>query len=568
MHIDIVPNRASTPTVLLRESYREGNKVKKRTLANLSSLSMDQVEAIRQILKGEVLVPVTEVFETVSSFHHGHVKAVHAAMNQLGIEKLIGSRPSRERDLVLAMVAARIVEPESKLATTRWWQNTTLPEVFHVGSASEDDLYGAMDWLLARQDSIEKKLAARHLGEGGLVLYDLSSSYFEGTHCPLAMRGHNRDGKKGKLQVNYGLLSSSLGIPVAISAFAGNVSDPLTVMEQVTKVREEFGIGEMVLVGDRGMISQGHIEKLRKETGIDWITAVKSGAIRKLITSESLQLGLFDERNLFEFIHPDYPAERLIACKNPDLAKLRGHKRQALLDATVKELEKVRRMVEGGRLKDKEQIGLRVGKVINKYKMAKHIALDIQDTQFNWQIKDEKVNEERSLDGIYIIRTSVTVERMSSEDTVRSYKDLSNVERAFRSMKSIDLEVRPIYHHLENRVRAHLFLCMLSYYVKWHMMEAWRPLLFADEDVEAKKTRDPVAAARRGAKALQKAQSKHLDDGTEVHSFQTLLKSLATIVRNKCRYKDTRHKAPTFLMDTIPGKEQQRAFDLLATIRM
>lgn len=568
MHIDIVPNRASTPTVLLRESYREGNKVKKRTLANLSSLSMDQVEAIRQILKGEVLVPVTEVFETVSSFHHGHVKAVHAAMNQLGIEKLIGSRPSRERDLVLAMVAARIVEPESKLATTRWWQNTTLPEVFHVGNASEDDLYGAMDWLLARQDSIEKKLAARHLGEGGLVLYDLSSSYFEGTHCPLAMRGHNRDGKKGKLQVNYGLLSSSLGIPVAISAFAGNVSDPLTVMEQVTKVREEFGIGEMVLVGDRGMISQGHIEKLRKETGIDWITAVKSGAIRKLITSESLQLGLFDERNLFEFIHPDYPGERLIACKNPDLAKLRGHKRQALLDATVKELEKVRRMVEGGRLKDKEQIGLRVGKVINKYKMAKHIALDIQDTQFNWQIKDEKVNEERSLDGIYIIRTSVTVERMSSEDTVRSYKDLSNVERAFRSMKSIDLEVRPIYHHLENRVRAHLFLCMLSYYVKWHMMEAWRPLLFADEDVEAKKTRDPVAAARRGAKALQKAQSKHLDDGTEVHSFQTLLKSLATIVRNKCRYKDTRHKAPTFLMDTIPGKEQQRAFDLLATIRM
>jgi transposase len=569
MHIDIVPNRASTPTVLLRESYRVGDKVKKRTLANLSSLSMDKVEAIRLVLKGEALVPVAELFETVSSAHHGHVQAVHLAMKQLGLEKLIGgSRPSRERDIVMAMVAARIVEPESKLATTRWWQNTTLPELFHVGDASEDDLYGAMDWLLARQGTIEKKLAARHLREGGLVLYDLSSSYFEGTHCPLAARGHNRDGKKGKLQVNYGLLSSPLGIPVAISPFAGNVADPQTVMEQVTKVREEFGIGEMVLVGDRGMISQGHIEKLRKEAGIDWITAMKSGAIRKLINSESLQLGLFDEKNLFEFVHPDYPGERLIACKNPDLAKLRGHKREALLEATVKELEKVRKMVEGGRLKNKGQIGLRVGKVINKYKMAKHINLEIQDTQLNWRIKEEKVSEERSLDGIYIIRTSLPVERMNSEDAVRSYKELSQVERAFRSMKSMDLEVRPIYHRLEKRVRAHLLLCMLSYYVKWHMMEAWRPVLFADEDKEAKKTRDPVAPARRGAKALQKVQTKYLDDGTVVHSFQTLLKSLSTIVRNECRYKNPRDNAPTFIMDTIPRKEQQRAFDLLATIRM
>jgi transposase len=568
MHIDIVPNRSSTPTILLRESYRDGDKVKKRTIGNISSLSMDKVELIRQVLRGDPLVPVTDLFENTSSFHHGHVKAVQTAMNRLGMDKLIGSRPSRERDLVLAMVAARIVDPDSKLATTRWWKNTTLPEVFGVTEAGEDELYAAMDWLQARQGTIEKKLAARHLQEGGMVLYDLSSSYVEGTHCPLAARGYNRDGKQGKLQVNYGLLTSPLGIPVSISAFSGNTSDPKTVMEQVTKVRGDFGIGEMVLVGDRGMISQGHIDTLRDEAGVDWITALKSGAIRKLISSDSLQLGLFDEKNLFEFSHPDYPGERLIACKNHDLAKLRGHKRQSLLDATVAELEKIKKMVDGGRLKDKDKIGVRTGKIINKYKMSKHIELDIKDTSITWKIKEDNVREEKSLDGIYIIRTSVSSDKMNSDEAVRSYKSLSQVERAFRSLKSIDLEVRPIYHRLENRVRAHLFLCMLSYYVKWHMMEVWRPLIFADEDKESKKTRDPVAPAKRSSQALEKVAIKKLEDGTMVHSFQTLLKGLSTIVRNVCCYKKPGDKSPAFTMDTIPSKEQQRAFDLLATIRM
>lgn len=568
MHIDIVPNRASTPTILLRESYREGNKVRKRTLANLSSLSMDKVEMIRKVLRGDALVPVNDLFENVSSVHHGHVQAVHAAMKRLDMDKLIGSRPSRERDLVLAMVAARILDPDSKLATTRWWKDTTLPEVFKVTGAGEDELYAAMDWLHDRQGIIEKKLATRYLQEGGLVLYDLSSSYFEGTHCPLAYRGYDRDGKKGKLQVNYGLLTSHLGIPVAISVFNGNTSDPKTVTEQVAKVRGDFGIAEMVLVGDRGMISQGHIDNFRNEEGIGWITALKSVSIRKLISNDSLPLGRFDEKNLFEFTHSDYPGERLIACKNHDLAKLRGHKRESLLDATIVELNKIKKSVDSGRLKDKEKIGVRVGKIINKYKMSKHIELEIKDSGISWTVKEENVNKERSLDGIYIIRTSVSCDNMNSDEAVRCYKSLSQVERAFRSMKSIDLEVRPIYHHLENRVRAHLFLCMLSYYVKWHMMEAWRPLIFADEDKEAKRTRDPVASAKRSAKALQKVATKKLEDGTEVHSFQTLLKRLTTIVRNVCRYKNSGEKAPTFTLDTIPSKEQQRAFDLIETIRM
>jgi transposase len=568
MHIDIVPNRASTPTILLRESYREGDKVKKRTLANLSSLSMDKVELIRMVLRGDSLAPVAEIFENVSSVHHGHVQAVHGAMKRLGMDKLIGTKPSRERDLVLAMVAARVVEPDSKLATTRWWKNTSLPEVFGVTGAGEEDLYAAMDWLVDRQDVIEKKLATRHLCEGGLVLYDLSSSYVEGTHCPLAFRGYNRDGKKGKLQVNYGLLTNPEGIPVAISAFPGNTSDSKTVMTQLDKLRGDFGIGEMVLVGDRGMISQNHIESFQKEEGIDWITALKSGSIRKLINDDSLQLGLFDEKNLFEFTHPDYPGERLIACKNHDLAKHRRHNRQSLLDATLVELNKIKKSVDAGRLTDKDKIGVRVGKIINKYKMSKHIELTITDTALAWEIKQDNVREEQSLDGIYIIRTSICSDKMSSADAVRSYKSLSNVERAFRSMKSIDLEVRPIYHRLENRVRAHLFLCMLSYYVKWHMMEAWRPLIFADEDKEAKKTRDPVAPAQRSDHAQQKAASKQLEDGTKVQSFQSLLKSLSTIVQNECRYKKPGDRSPTFMMDTMPSKEQQRAFDLLATITM
>lgn len=566
MHIDIVPNRTSPPTVLLRESYREKGKVKKRTLANLTSLPLDQIEAIRRILRGETLVSPSEAFETLSSRHHGHVQAVRQAMKQLGFERLVASAASRERDLVVAMVAARILAPDSKLATTRWWQTTTLPEELGVAEATENDLYAALDWLAARQKGIEQRLAARHLHSGGLVLYDLSSSYVEGTHCPLAARGYNRDGKQGKLQINYGLLTDAVGRPVAVSVFPGNTSDPQTLLPQVNKVREDFGLNELVLVGDRGMIAQRQIDDLKGHEGLSWITALKSGAIAKLISSESLQLGLFDERNLFEFSSPDYPGERLIACRNAELARLRAHKREALLAATEAELTKVRQMVTKGRLLGQDKIGVRVGKVINKYKMAKHLNLEIQEASLTWQRKQEQIAAEAALDGIYVIRTSVSKDRLTKDDAVRSYKSLGQVERAFRSLKSIDLEVRPIWHRLEDRVRAHIFLCMLAYYVKWHMMEAWRPLLFADEDQHAKATRDPVAPAQRSQSALRKVRSKQLPTGETVHSFSTLMASLATIVRNTCRHKLAGPAGTPFAMVTIPTTEQQRAYDLIATI--
>ena len=529
---------------------------------------MDQVEALRHILKGEKLVRPAELFENIASTHHGHVQAVLAAMHRLEFEKLVASRPGRQRDLVVGMVAARILEPDSKLATTRWWKNTTLPDILGIADATETDLYQALDWLLEHQDIIEKKLAGRHLKDGGLVLYDLTASYFEGKSCPLAAFGHDRDGKKGKLQVNYGLLTDGRGVPVAVSVFEGNTADSKTLLPQVEMVCERFGITAIVLVGDRGMICQKHIEELRHRGAVDWITALKSGAIRKLVEAGPLQLGLFDERNLFEFTHPDYPGERLIVCRNPDLARQRGHKRQTLLDATMGELNKVRKIVEGGRLKGKDRIGVRVGKVVNKYKMAKHIRLEIGDDSISFQLREEKIRQEAALDGLYVIRTSVSRDRMNSEDTVRSYKQLSQVEQAFRSFKSIDLAVRPIHHRLAKRVRAHIFLCMLAYYVKWHMMEALRPLLFADEDLQKKQTRDPVSPAERSKKALLKVQSKRLQDGTEVHSFQSLLKNLSTIVRNVCRYKTALQDASAFNMETKPSAKQQHVFDLLENIKM
>lgn len=567
MHIDVVPNRGSAPAVLLRESYREGKKVKKRTLANLSSLSSAQVEALRLVLKGQQLVPVAELFECINSRHHGHVQAVRLAMQRLGFIDVIASQPSRERDLVCAMIASQILEPDSKLAFTRWWENTTVPDVFGVGMASEDELYSAMDWLLKRQPHIEKKLAARHLAEGGLVLYDLSSSYFEGVTCPLAALGYSRDGKKGKLQVNYGLLTDSRGCPVAVSVFKGNTGDPKTLMPQVEKVQSEFDIEHLVLVGDRGMISQKQIKQCRAREGIDWISALKTGAIRKLVASGNLQMELFDERNLFELTHPDFAGERLVACRNPELAKLRAYKRQSLLKATEGELEKVRRMIAKGRLEEKGAIGLRVGRVINKYKVAKHFRVEIGEKSLAWQIREEQVAAEAALDGIYVIRTSLKKAELSSEDAVRSYKLLSGVERAFRSMKSIDLDVRPIRHHLETRVRAHIFQCMLAYYVKWHMNEAWRPLLFCDEELEAKKSRDPVAPAERSDAALEKVHSKQLDDKRAVHSFQTLMSRLSAIVRNVCRPAGA-DEGPTFEVTTIPDQTQQQALSLLEAIEV
>lgn len=553
-------------THLLRRSYRDGATVKNETLGNLSHLPLHVVDLIRRVLKGEAFAPVTALFEVVASAHHGHVQAVRTTMQRLGFDALIASRPSRERDLVVAMVAARILEPDSKLATTRWWHTTTLPAALGVSDADEDALYEAMDWLLARQARIEQKLAARHLQAGGLVLYDLTSSYFEGTTCPLAAFGHNRDGKRGKLQVNYGLLTDARGCPVAVSVFKGNSGDAPTLLPEVQRVRERFGIEQLVMVGDRGMISQTQITALQALDGVDWITALKTGAMRALLTEGHLQLGLFDERNLFELTHPDYPGERLVACRNPELAKRRAHKRQALLAATVKELDKVKGMVARGTLKGRDAIGVRVGKVVNKYKVAKHFQLEIQDDRVEFRIDEARVAAEAALDGIYVIRTSVPSERLDAADTVRAYKRLSNVERAFRSLKTIDLRVRPIRHRLAARVRSHIFLCMLAYYVEWHMREAWRPLLFADEDQAAKQTRDPVAPAQRSAAALRKVHTKVLDDGTPVHSFPTLLKDLSRIVRNLCRSRGADPEALTFEIVTTPTPAQQRAYDLLKTI--
>ena len=567
MHIDIVPNRNSPPAVLLRESYRQGTKVRKRTLANLSALSAEQVDAIRRTLRGETLVPLADLFAIVHSRHHGHVQAIRTAMTQLRFESLIASRPSRERDLVVAMVIARILEPTSKLATTRWWHTTTLPDICGVADADADDLYAALDWLITRQAHIEKKLAARHLHTGGFVLYDLSSSYFEGTTSPLAARGYNRDGKIGKLQVNYGLLTDPRGRPVAVSVFKGNTGDPKTLMPQVEKLQKTFAIAQLVLVGDRGMISQKQITELKQREGIDWITALRTGAIRTLVDSGHIQLGLFDERNLFEVTHPDFPGERLVACRNPQLALLRAHKRQSLLDATSRELEKVRGMIARGTITGKDAIGVRIGKVVDKYKMAKHLVLDIRDDGFDFHLDDDKVSAEAALDGIYVIRTSVPAQHLATDDVVRSYKMLSQVERAFRSLKTIDLEVRPIRHRLEDRVKAHIFLCMLAHYVVWHMIESWRALLFCDEDQQAKTTRDPVAPATRSRAALDKVHAKVLDDGTAVHSFQTLLTDLSSIVSNTCRRPGASTVGePTFEVVTTTNSTQQRAYDLLKSI--
>ena len=559
----MVPNRGSPPTVLLRESYRVGDKVRKRTLANLSDLSSEQIEAIRAALRGDALQPVAQSLEITASRAHGHVQAVTLAMQRLGFASLVASKPSRERDLVLAMVAARIVAPNTKLATTRWWHACTLAADYGVADADEDDLYAAMDWLLARQDSIQAKLAARHLSAGGLVLYDLSSSYFEGTTCPLAKLGHNRDGKKGLLQVNYGLLTDALGCPVAVSVHEGNVADSATFIPEVQRLREQFGIEHLVIAGDRGMISHKAIGELRQLDGVDWIGALKSTSIRALVEQGQLQLGLFDERNLIELTAPEYPGERLVACRNPQLAALRAHKREDLLLSTEKNLQAIKGRVDEGRLVGADKIGVRVGKIVNRHKVAKHFELTIGDDSFSFARKHEAIIAEAALDGIYIIRTSVDAQRMDAADCVRNYKALTNVERAFRSLKTVDLKVRPIHHRTADRVRAHILLCMLAYYVEWHMRQAWAALMFADTDQAAKATRDPVAPATRSDEAIDKIHHRKLDDGTPVHSFRTLIDELVTIVRNTCR---TPGAHTSFDACTTPTDKQRQALDLIRQI--
>jgi transposase len=552
-------------THLLRRSYRDGDKVKNETLGNLSHLPEHVIELVRRALRGEAFTPADQRFEIIASKPHGDVDTVLQAMRRLDFAALLTSRPCREADLVMGMVAARIVAPHTKLATTRWWQTRTLADDLGIASADEDDLYAAMDWLLERQDAIERKLAARHLKSGGLVLYDLSSSYFEGKTCPLAAFGKDRDGKKGKLQVNYGLLTDRRGCPVAVSVHEGNTRDVKTFLPQVRKLREKFGLEQMVMVGDRGMISQASIAQLREEQ-FSWITALKSAQIHTLVDDGELQLGLFDERSLFELTHPDFPDERLIACRNPELAKLRAHKRESLIAATKIELEKVRDMIARGRLRGAAAIGVRIGRVLNKYKVGKHFALNITDQSFDFSLREDKIADEAALDGVYVIRTDVGKRKMSADNTVRNYKSLSTVERAFRSIKTVDLKVRPIHHRRENRVRAHILLCMLAYYVEWHMREAWAELLFADEDQDAKATRDPVAPAQRSEAAQRKAQTRRLTDGTPAHSFRTLLEELTTIVRNTCRMQNSAEALPTFAMVTTPNALQRRARELIDQI--
>lgn len=554
-------------THLLRRSYREDGKVKNETLGNISHLPDTLIDVIRRALAGETFVSANSSLEICSSRSHGHVQAVQLAMKRLGFASLLAAKPCPERDLVSAMVASRILCPATKLATTRLWHTSTLAAEFGVADATEDDLYAAMDWLLADQDRIQKKLAARHLAQDALVLYDLSSSYFEGSHCPLAKLGYSRDGKRGTLQVNYGLLTDARGCPVAISVHPGNTSDSVTFLPEVKRLREQFGIKRMVMVGDRGMISQKAIDEMSQDSDIDWVTALRSASIRSLVDQGHLQMGLFDERNLLEISSPDFPGERLVACRNPELAKLRVHTRADLLAATELSLHRIQARVEAGKLLGADKIGVAAGKVVNRYKVSKHFELTITDNTLAFTRNEDNIKAEAAVDGLYIIRTSVKAERMDAPTCVRTYKSLAQVERAFLSMKMMDLHVRPIHHHLEGRVRAHIFLCMLAYYVEWHMREVWRELMFAHEDQAAKRTRDPVAPAMRSDVAIKKVITRTLDDGTPVHSFRTLMQDLQTIVRNTCKTTHGAEDAPTFDLITTPTEKQKHALELIGSIK-
>ncbi|MBM3190191.1 MAG: IS1634 family transposase [Chloroflexi bacterium] len=567
MYVAVVPNRGSPPAILLQESYREGSKVKKRTLANLSKLPPAAIEAIRRVLAGATLVSTEEHLAIERSLPHGAAAAVVGMIKKLRLDHMIASRRSPERDRVVALVAARILEPTSRLGLARLLDpetaTSTLGMLLDVEGVTTDQLYAAMDWLGEHQQRIEAKLAARHLGEGTLLLYDVTSTYFEGRTCPLAKLGHNRDDKKDKLQIVVGLLCAADGCPVGVEVYPGNTADPTTLASQIFKVRERWGLKHVVWVGDRGLLTDARIEEdLRPVEGLAWITALRSRAIAGLLDGDVLQLSLFDERDLFEFTSPDYPGERLVACKNPLLAQERARKREALLQATERELEKVavatRR--ERRRLVGKDQIGLRVGKVLGKYKVGKHFELEIADDGFLYHRNEERIRDEARLDGVYVVRTSLSAAAMEAEAVVRSYKDLANVERAFRNLKTAHLEVRPIHHRLEERVRVHVFICMLAYYVVWHMRQALAPLLFQDDDpAEAEQERPSiVAAARRSHRAHRKAATKRTDDGFPVHSLDTLLQDLATLTRNRMRFGRA-----VFDQVASPTPLQQRAFDLL-----
>jgi len=570
MYIEAVPNRNSPPAILLRESYRHEGKVRKRTLCNLSDWSPAHVEGLRGVLKGGTVIPAEQdAFTITRSLPHGHVAAALGTARKIGLDRILGPDGNRCRDLILALLIGRILDPVSKLAAARTLSPATasssLGEALGLGEVDDDELYAALDWLLARQAAIETTLARRHLQNGTLVLYDVSSSYMAGRCCPLAKRGYSRDGKKGTLQIVYGLLCASDGCPVAVEVFDGNTGDPTTLAPQIDKLKQRFGLDHVVLVGDRGMITEARITEDIKTAGLDWITALRAPAIKDLLNSGILQLTLFDQRDMASITSPDFPGERLVVCRNPDLAAERARKREELLVATEKELAGIKTAVERKRnpLRGTAEIALAVGAVLNTYKMKKHFDLTITDDAFGFARKTAEIAGEAATDGLYVVRTSLPEATLGDADTVRSYKSLGRVERAFRCIKTVDLNVRPIYHWLEDRVRAHVLLCMLAYYLEWHMRQCLAPMLFDDADKEEAETlrSSVVAQAQRSKAAVKKQTTGMTPDGLPVHSFHTLLGDLATMARNTITTAIT----PLYPLTVVtrPTPVQQMAFDLL-----
>jgi transposase len=543
-------------TTLLRRTFREGGKVRNETVGNLSHLPAEAIELVRRSLRGERFLATAESFEVERSLPHGHVAAVLAMARSLELARLLDREPSPERARVLAMVVSQLLSPGSKLACTRALSQSTLAEELSLEDVDADDLYAALDWLSARQQAIERRLARRHLAEGSHVLYDVSSSYFEGRTCPLLALGYSRDRRRGSLQIIYGLLCDAEGRPVAIEVFPGGLHDDKTLPAQIEKLRKRFGLTTLVVVADRGMVTRANLEALKAEQGVGWITALKAPQVKKLVKEGSLQLSLFDEANLAEIESADYPGERLLVCRNPLVAAERARKRDDLLCATEATLAPIKERVAAGSLSGAAAIALAVGQVINRRKMKKHFELQIEDDRFDYQRKQEQIDQEAALDGFYVLRTNVPADDLAAAEVVRSYKQLAHAERAFRTLKGPELEIRPIRHRLEQRVRAHAFLCMLAYYLEWHLRKAWAELLFVDE--QPLLADDPVAKAKRSASAQRKASTKRTAAGEICHSFLSLLAELALIVRDTNRITDT---GATFSKVTRPNATQARALE-------
>ena len=568
MYIETVPNRNSPPAVLLRESYRDGGKIKKRTLANLSKLPPEQIALLRAVLRGEPLVPAGGGLEIVRALPHGHVLAALGMARRIGLERLLPRGPERRRRLALALIVARLLDPAAKLATARALDAATashsLGATLELGPVTAKELYATLDWLGAAQPAIEAALARRHLKDGTLVLYDVTSSYLEGRCCALARFGYSRDGRRDKAQIVIGLICAADGCPVAIQVFDGDVGDPTTLAAQIAKIRKRFGLRRVVLVGDRGLITQARIDEELKPAGLDWLTALRAPAIRALIARGAFQLDLFDERDLAEIESLDYPGERLIVCKNPLLAAERARKRAELLDATERELARIQGRVRRARqpLRGAAAIGQAVGAVLGRRKVGKHFRITITEDDLSFARDDAAIAAEAALDGIYVLRTSVPAAALAAADTVRAYKSLARVERAFRSLKTVDLEVRPVFLWTAPRVRAHVLLCMLAYHVEWHMRACLAPMLFDDHDrADAEAGRaSPVAKAEPSPAARRKATTKRTDDGLPAHSFRSLLADLATVTRNTVRFG----RGATTELLARPTPVQQRALDLLA----